>query len=429
MVVSMTNEEKPLYILLAIIVVFFAAAGLLHEGPGSALRGLVAIQSHTGRLISDFTLIGGIGAAFLNASLMGAIALVIINITDVSLSGPTIAAFFTIVGFSLFGKTPLNTAPIMIGVYLVGRIIRKPFNNYILIALYGTALGPLTAYLAIAAGFSGIPALLIGTAGGLIAGFLLPALAMAMLRLHEGYNLYNIGLTCGFFGLFAASILQASGLDVDIKIIWNQEPSILLQGLVPALSILLIVWGLAMDGIKKSFQGLIDIQKLTGRLPSDFMTMTSPGSTLLNAGLLGLAGCLYIFVVGGDFNGPSIGGLFTLIGFATFGKHGRNTWPVAAGVIAATLLFGKSLSDPGPLLALLFGTTLAPLAGEFGSRIGFIAGFLHLVVVERTAAWHGGLDLYNNGFAGGLVATFMLAIIEWYRSNVLEKKPKKRNKS
>ncbi|HDQ14008.1 MAG TPA: DUF1576 domain-containing protein, partial [Sediminispirochaeta sp.] len=65
----------------------------------------------------------------------------------------------------------------------------------------------------------------------------------------------------------------------------------------------------------------------------------------------------------------------------------------------------------------LFGTTLAPLAGEFGVIVGFVAGFTHLLMVERTAAWHGGFDLYNNGFAGGLTATFFLAIIEWFNSN------------
>ena len=44
------------------------------------------------------------------------------------------------------------------------------------------------------------------------------------------------------------------------------------------------------------------------------------------------------------------------------------------------------------------------------------AGFVHLTLVERSAAWHGGLDLYNNGFAGGLTATLFVAIIQWLRS-------------
>jgi hypothetical protein len=38
-------------------------------------------------------------------------------------------------------------------------------------------------------------------------------------------------------------------------------------------------------------------------------------------------------------------------------------------------------------------------------------------MVEQTASWHGGLDLYNNGFAGGLTAALIYAVIEWYRSN------------
>jgi len=69
------------------------------------------------------------------------------------------------------------------------------------------------------------------------------------------------------------------------------------------------------------------------------------------------------------------------------------------------------------VLALLFGTTLAPLAGEFGPATGFVAGCVHLVLVEQTAAWHGGLDLYNNGFAGGLTATLFVAVIQWRRAS------------
>jgi lysylphosphatidylglycerol synthetase-like protein (DUF2156 family) len=155
--------------------------------------------------------------------------------------------------------------------------------------------------------------------------------------------------------------------------------------------------------------------KLSGRLPTDFMFSVSPGSALVNAGLLGLIASLYIYLIKAPFNGPVIGGLFTVIGFAAFGKHLKNCWPTALGVVIATLVFGKTLNAPGPVLAFLFVTTLAPLSGEFGPLVGLAAGFVHLAIVERTAAWHGGLDLYNNGFAGGLTATLFLAIIQWFK--------------
>ncbi|MFW5801886.1 MAG: DUF1576 domain-containing protein [Spirochaeta sp.] len=185
--------------------------------------------------------------------------------------------------------------------------------------------------------------------------------------------------------------------------------------LVPVLSLLFVLWGLLTDG-RKVGKNLLAIMKHTGRLPSDFMAMVSPGAALVNAGLLGLAGSAYLLIIGADINGPVIGGLLTIMGFATFGKHPANCWSVALGVLCATLVFGMSPTDPGPVLALLFGTTLAPLAGEFGPVIGFAAGFVHLSLVERTAAWHGGLDLYNNGFAGGLTATLFVAVIQWVRA-------------
>ncbi len=408
--------ERHLYRLLGLVIAAFALVGLISGGPSEALRGFLLLQGHAARLINDYTVIGGIGGAFLNAALMGLLSLALTRISGVRLSGPTVAGVFTIMGFSLFGKTPLNALPVMFGVFLAAKAVGKPFKNYLLIALFGTALGPLVSFVVFEAGLHGPAALAIGALAGMVAGFLLPGLAMAMLRLHEGFNLYNIGLTSGFFGLFAAAVLSAAGRDVSIRIIWNDSPSLYLILIVPFIALLFLLWGLAMDKGKIG-ENLVKLMKQTGRLPSDFMESASPGSALVNTGILGLAGCAYMLAVGADFNGPTIGGLLTLMGFASFGKHPRNCAPVMAGVVLATLLFGKSLVAPGPILALLFSTTLAPLAGEFGPLIGIAAGFVHLVMVERSAAWHGGLDLYNNGFAGGLTAALFVAVIEWVRSN------------
>jgi hypothetical protein len=90
------------------------------------------------------------------------------------------------------------------------------------------------------------------------------------------------------------------------------------------------------------------------------------------------------------------------------------------GVVTSTLLFGMSPASPGPSLAAIFGTTLGPLAGQFGPIIGFIAGFIHLIMVSFTGPWHGAMNLYNNGFAGGLTATLIVAVIQWYNSTKAE---------
>jgi len=412
----MEKQNKFLLVLLIVIMLSFIVIGLITDGPGGALKGFIQIQVHSGRLISDFIPIGGIGGTLINASLAGAVGLFIIVLLKVQLSGPTYAAIFTIMGFGFFGKTPLNIIPIIFGVYLSSKIAGKMFQEYIIIALFGTALGPLVSFLVFEFGFTGVPAVAVGLIGGIITGFLLPSIAVSMLHLHQGYNLYNMGLSCGFFALFAASLVRATGHQFESTMVWYSGGSPVVIWLIPVLSLVLITTGLISEKMK-GIKEFISIQKIPGRLPSDFMDMGSLGGALINSGLIGLAGSLYIYFVGGDFNGAMLAGLLTIMGFGAFGTHLKNSWPILLGVVLSTLLFGWELSSPGPLLAALFGTTLAPLAGQFGIVTGIIAGFIHLIMVMQTGAWQGGMNLYNNGFAGGLTAALIVAVIQWYRSN------------
>ena len=66
---------------------------------------------------------------------------------------------------------------------------------------------------------------------------------------------------------------------------------------------------------------------------------------------------------------------------------------------------------PSLQLAGLFGTTLAPIAGHFGPVIGILAGFIHSALVLQTGGPVAGLNLYNNGFSGGLIAIVLYPTI------------------
>lgn len=409
------NQSKTLLFLLVFIMFSFIVTGIAVDGASTAFKGFLELQFRPARLISDYISERGIGASLINAAAVGITALILISIAKVQLSGATFAAIFTMMGFALFGKTPVNILPIIFGVYLAGKLVGKTFSEYLIIALFGTALGPIVSLITVEMGLTGLSAVAVGTGVGIATGFMLPAIAVSVLHFHQGYSLYNIGLTCGFFALFAASFLRAGGYVFEGLMLWNTSNSAVLIFLVPVLSVILIVTGIFSAG-KNSWKDLLAIQKHTGRLPSDFMDLESMGGSLINAGLLGLAGSAYILIIGGDFNGPTIGGLLTIMGFGAFGTHLRNSWPVVVGVIAASLIFGKSLTSPGVLLAAIFCTTLAPIAGAFGVIAGFIAGFIHLVLVHQTGSWQGGMNLYNNGFAGGLTATLIVSVIAWYRS-------------
>jgi hypothetical protein len=394
----------------------FLIFGMLADGPAAALDGFWRLQGSPARLLSDYTALQGAGAALFNAAAVGIIGWIYVLLNGIKLSGPTIAAIFTMIGFALFGKTPLNCIPIMAGVSLSALIVKKKPREYLLIGMFGTALGPLVSFVAFEMGLAPALALPVSLVVGLATGILLPPLAIAMLHLHQGYNLYNVGLTAGFIGLFAASLPSAGGKSIASISSWGTAANPWLFLLIPILSLTAIGMAFICCG-KKSWKEFLSILKLPGRLPSDFCELSGPGGALVNIGVLGLAYSAYVAIVGAPFNGPVIGGLMTLMGFGFFGKHPKNVLPVFLGLLAAALLFGKGLSESWVILAFLFGTALAPIAGEFGLVIGMLAGFLHLVLVERSGTWHGGMNLYNNGFAGGLTATLIVSVIEWYRTS------------
>ena len=397
---------------MTILIATLAICGVWIEGPTNAFRQVVILQGQSAQLINDFT-VYGTGGAFVNVASVGALALILVYFASINLSGPTVATILTMMGFSFFGTTLLNSIPILVGVYLASRYANQSFGSYSIIALFGTAIGPVVTFLIFTSNIPLYFSVPIGLATGILIGFILPSLASSMLQLHQGYNLYNMGFTSGFLGLFIAGILEATKIIYIPPSTWSKESSLPMMLVIPLFSLTFIMSALLTDKPKESFYGFKEIQKMIGRLPTDFFDSPYFGGTLLNIGLLGLLYYLYILVIGAPINGPVLGGLLTIMAFGGFGKTLKNTYPIVLGVILSSLLFGKGLTAPGPLLAALFCTTLAPIAGQFGPFIGIIAGAIHLVMVEVTGLWHGGLNLYNNGFAGGLTAILVVAIMQW----------------
>ena len=128
-------------------------------------------------------------------------------------------------------------------------------------------------------------------------------------------------------------------------------------------------------------------------------------------GVNGLVATAYILLIGGDLNGATLGGILTVIGFSAYGKHAANILPVMCGVSLGGTFLHYNVNSPALQLAGLFGTTLAPIAGVFGWPYGVLAGFLHSAVVLQAGVVHMGVNLYNNGFSGGLVAIVLYPTI------------------
>ena len=405
----MARKDRITDIAIFIYTISFIVVGLFLQTPSELITGFKHIFASSGILISDYMVIAGIGPSLVNGGLVGLIGFTIIKVNKVPMVGASIAAIFTMIGFAFFGKNILNILPIIFGVYLYSRYMGKEFRAFIYPALYGTALAPLVSEVALntPAGILG------GIAIGIMGGLIVPPLATHLLSGHEGHNLYNIGFTAGFTGLFLTNILRGFSFAPESVTIWGAGMNTPLRILMLILTFSMITVGFFLND--KSFKGYKEIFKESGVLVTDFVDIVGFGNTLVNMGIVGLAGMLYIELVGGDYNGATLGGLLTMIGFAAFGKQPKNIFPVMLGVYLGTIFSVFNASDPGPLLAALFVTTIAPLAGRYGFVVGVLAGFVHLSVVNFTGILHGGLNLYNNGFTGGLVATVFVGIINGYK--------------
>jgi len=393
--------------------VFILLSSLFFNSPKEIIEGLFRILTSPSLLLTDYLVVGNFGSTLFNAGILMILALFISKKNKAQLNGPLIAAVFTIGGFAFFGKNIYNVISIMAGVYLHSFIKKDHFTKYLIIAFFGTALSPLVSQVSFGFNFIQPYGILLGNSLGVLVGFILPPMASSFVRFHQGFNLYNIGFTAGITGMLFMSFFRSFELQNPATSIVYEGGNLVLSIYLSLIFISMIIVKIVISGT--SLEKYKKLLKHSGRLVTDFVTLDGFGVTMLNMGILGFLGLIYVIAVGGQISGPVIGGLFTVVGFGAFGKHPKNAIPIIVGVYIASLLKTWEASSVSGLLAALFGTTLAPLTGQYGWKIGVLAGFIHMSVVTNIGYLHGGMNLYNNGFSGGFVAAIMVPIIESFK--------------
>ena len=390
------------------------AAGLVLLGlildPAGVPMGLERILTEPDILITDYLAVGGIGAALVNTGLVMLISLAAIRLSGDDCHGFTITEIGLMAGFSLFGKNVVNILPILFGTWLYARVRREPFRRYLAVALLSTALAPLVSWLMFGSAYGSV---ILGIVVGAAVGFLMPVISAHTFRILNGVNLYNVGFACGLLALMAVPILAALGDSPETVLIWSDAYTVPMGIALGVLCVLCVGCGLfgCWERPGAVLQKWRQLLGTTGQAPVDYLSQFSLGPVLLNMGVNGLAGIVYILLVGGTFSGPVVGGVLTMMAFSAYGKHLRNMIPVMAGVALGACFLHRSPAAAGMQLAGLFGTTLAPVSGMFGWPAGILAGVLHSALVVQTGGPVAGMNLYNNGFSGGLIVLVLYPLL------------------
>ena len=401
---------------LFIIILIFFSTYVINEHENIFI-GMYKIVTSPAILVTDFMYVGGIGAAFLNAVLIFSFNFFLVKLFKVKINGITIATFFTVFGFSFFGKNILNILPFYLGGILYSIYTSTDFSEHIVPIAFSSALAPFVSSVAfygeISYETSYINAILIG----ILIGFIVVPLSKSLYDFHEGYDLYNLGFTAGILGSVIIAVLKLYHFEITPQFLLSTEYDTPLKILCSAAFISLIIIGFYIND--NSFSGYFSLIKDNG-YKSDFTQKYGYGLTFINMGVMGFVSIGFVTITGQAFNGPVLAALFTVVGFSANGKTVFNTLPILIGVLLA------SLGSKGSIFTLavsgLFGTALAPISGVFGPIAGIIAGWLHLAVVQNVGLVHGGLNLYNNGFSAGIVAGFLLPIFNMITDNNNQRK-------
>ena len=397
------------YIMFCICVLFIIVA-FCQDTPQQILEGYFKIHTSRSVLITDYIELAGIGAALVNSSILVIFNLFLLVLNKRDPNGKIIASLFLTIGFSLFGKNMFNTLPIMAGVWFYGKITGKKFSEMVIFAMVSTTIAPIVSEVAFLDESTSIFKIIAAYGIGIFAGFIFPVIADYVKVMHNHYCLYNGGIAGGFIATMFAGFLRSIGIEIIPENLWDTSHTYQLAILAYSIAFGLIVYGIVTDKPGNALKKLLNL--INEKDPDDCDYLTKYHSTCyINIGIMCIISTSVMLVLGKPINGPILGGIFTVSGFAACGKHIKNATPIILGSIIAVYLNHLDRTASVNTLAILFSTGLAPIAGKFGWHWGIITGFLHVSIAIFIGDVNGGLNLYNNGFAGSFIAVLILPII------------------
>lgn len=400
--------SRKFYLTMALFSLSLMVTAFLLGTPFDIIKGLKIIISAEGTLITDYFALAGPGAALFNSALVIMISVFLLYLSHSPVCGKTMITIGFMSCFSLFGKNILNIWPIILGSWLYAAYHKENLYKYTAVGLLATALSPIVSFMALRHAESPL-FMIIAILAGILIGFIMPALSDYTFRIHNGMNLYNVGFASGLLAMLLVSLAKSMGQAPESTYFWSTEyHNVLLIYICVILAALYIAAFATDKSVIKNYSRLI---RSRGHAPNDYLVKFEPSAVILNTALNGTIAVCFILFTGSKLNGPILGTIFLIMSYASNGKNPRNITPIMLGVFIGTLLNTWHITQPPVILAALFGTALAPIADFYGPFAGLIAGFLHSSVALYAGSPLAGLNLYNNGFAAGLVATVMYPVL------------------
>jgi len=439
------SESSFLKLFFAFVSLCFVIAAFIMPDRATAFTGLWKIMSGTCKISTNYFALGGFAATFLNMGLVGLLCTALCFLPGAKPNNVTNLGVLLTIGFGSWGINPLNMIPTILGVALFCLVKKEKLGAMSNAMLYSTGIAPLISDLLFRypgveyVGFNGL-GLAMALFVGLIIGFFLPAGLAHAPNIHKGYDHYSAAVPIGFTAFFLRAALYT--------VLLGQKTSDL--SVLPALDVvswpmtnifcfvvfgLCVVFALLMGCTPKDYWNLM---KDSGHGVS-FTTKYGNAPFLMNVGLFGLMIVGYFNLAGAldgtnVWTGMTFGIVFCMLATCNSGSHPGNVWPIMAGYIAASYLFGwiagllgnetfaLTIGNQSILIGLCYANGLSPITGKYGVGYGALAAGLHYLLVTAVPDMHGGFCLYNGGFTAALICLMLVPQLEKFCKTKEERK-------
>ncbi len=193
--------------------------------------------------------------------------------------------------------------------------------------------------------------------------------------------------------------------------------------ITPIIFVILFTLSFIIDDVSTLWSGYLAILKSPSQLITDYLYVGGLGATLFNVSTILLLNIVMLNRLKVKMSGPVFAGLLTIAGFSFFGKNLFNTLPIYLGIY----LYARKqhLEFRSFIIVVLFSTGISPLVSflifgngwplyigiPLGIVAGILTGFILPALSAHTTRFHKGYNLYNIGFAMGILSMFYSAIL------------------
>ena len=441
------SESNFLKLFFGFLTLCFLVAAFCMPDRSTLFSGWVKILLSPCKVTTNYFWLGGYAATFFNMAMVGVMCLALMCIFRTKANNVTTLAFILTLGFGSWGINPLNCVPTMLGVCLYALVKREKLGTLVNAMMFSTGIAPLISELLLrypnaeVVGFN-LLGLGLSLLVGLIIGFFLPAGLAHAPKVHKGFSLYSAALPIGMTAFFMnAALYKTIGFNLPAA-----PDASTLTGAFASQSTVNIFCGVV-------FGLCIIFAFILGCRPKDYWILlkdpdqvTSFSGTygnavmLMNVGIYGLMILAYYNAIGVAFNGVTFGIIFCMLACCNSGSHPGNVWPIMAGYVVMSFLFGwisgllggnftTAVNAQAIAIGLCYANGLSPIADKYGWGYGMVAAGLHYLLVTSVPNLHGGFCLYNGGFTACLICLVLVPELERFFHTKQERKAARMEKA